>query len=571
MSDQPTDNVLDLTAAVEARRKEEAEKLAAAAAPEETKTGAGGPDDPEFVMECLANNERGDGVLYAALHRGNFLHIKSSGQWLKWAGHHYSLDRLNEATTAVEQVALKYKSEAGKISQAIRRLEEKKAEAEERAKAAERNEDWAGQDAATAEACRYAQDADRAAARRKDLNKRVDRLRSVRGAANCLAWAHCIEEPVAIIGDEIDKKPMLLPCANGVIDLETGELLPGDPRDLLVKAIPVEYLGIDHVNEDWEKFIAQIHQDDPELIGFIRRLLGYCLTGLDVEHFIACFVGEGRNGKGVLFETVREVMGDLAWAAEPELLLEQKNAKNSAGPSPHIISLHGRRLVIASETDENRRISASQVKRLTGGDTMTGRSPHDRFEINFQPTHKLVLVTNHAPKGLAKDFALFERLIYLDYPLRYVDDPVERGKTDQQNAHLFRKKDPDLKKRLHTNLPGILSWLVRGCLEWQKAGGLKPPPRIFAAAAKIRKDEDHLERFIEDICIREEHAWVWFKTFYQEFARWFSENVDEDKRYIPSKKAIGDQLRRKGYRVETKGGTVTAYGLDVPAVAFEPG
>jgi putative DNA primase/helicase len=386
----------------------------------------------------------------------------------------------------------------------------------------------------------------------------------VRGAANALTWSHCIADPLAILGDEIDKRPLLLPCANGVIDLETGELRPGDPADLLVRAIPIEYLGIDCVNDDWEKFIAEIHQDDPQIIPFVRRLLGYCLTGLTTEHFIACFLGEGANGKGTLFEVLREVMGELAWAIEPEMLLEQKNAKSSAGPSPDIISLHGRRLVIASETDQNRKISPAKTKRLTGGDTLTGRSPHDKYEINFQPSHKIVLYTNHPPRGLASDFGMLRRLIYIWYPLRFVDDVQAHQQRDPQNAHLYRPKDGTLKARLLANPSGILAWLVRGELERQKLGGLKPPAAILAAAEAIRRDEDHLERFVDDRCTRPgpEH-WIAFKFFFEQFAHWFSENVDEDKRYIPSKKAIGDQLRRKGYRVEAIGGSARVYGLDV--------
>lgn len=565
MPDETKSNVVDLRSAVEARREEEAAALTPG--PEETPAGTGGPDDPRFILDCLANNERGDGVLYAALHRGCYLHNKATGTWLKWAGHHWSQDRMNEATAAVEKVALKYREQAAALTTEIMRLQDLKEEAEEKAKNCERNEDRSGQASAEAEAGRLANQADRAAERRKTLNKRVDRLRTVRGAANCLTWSHCIDEPLAIIGNEIDRKTWLLPCANGVIDLETGELIPGNPKDLLVRALPIEYLGIDHVNEDWEKFIAEIHQEDPDLVAFVRRLLGYCLTGLTTEHFIACFLGEGANGKGTLFEVLHEIFGELAWAIEPEMILEQKNAKSSAGPSPDIISLYGRRLVVASETDQNRRISAAKVKRLTGGDTLTGRSPHDKYEINFPPSHKLVLYTNHPPKGLASDFGMFRRLIYLWYPLRFVDDVAGHQARDPQNANLFRPKDGRLKERLLANPSGILAWLVRGCLEWQKLGGLKPPPSILAAAEKIRRDEDHLERFIDKengICTRTDpQQWVMFKLFYEKFSRWFADNIDEDKRYIPSKKAIGDQLRRKGYRVEAIGGTSRVYGLEV--------
>ncbi|MGE4544188.1 MAG: phage/plasmid primase, P4 family [Pedobacter sp.] len=563
MSDTP-DKVIDLAAQVEARLRQEAAELAAAEAEQvDQDSTAGGPDDPRFVMQCLANNERGDGILFTALQRGQFVYNKTNALWYSWAGHHWEVDKLNLATTGVESVALKYLDQAAMVRAELDELRNELGALETQAETCRAAKDQAGADAATGKAKRLANQVDAADRKLKGLNKRVERLRTVRGASNCLTWAHCVERPLAIVGDEIDKKPMLLACKNGVIDLETGRLHPGNPSDYLVRAIPVEYYGIEHVNEDWERFQRDIHQDDEDFIGFVRRYFGYSITGLTKEQHLACFIGEGANGKGTMFETLHEVLGELAWSIDPEMILEQKNAKSSAGPSPDIVSLYGRRLVIASETDPNRRISGAKVKRLTGSDTLTGRAPHDKYEINFIPTHTLAAITNHAPRGLAADFALFRRLLYLNYPLRYVADPELEARSDPQNAGIYRQRDPDLPAKLLANKPGILAWLVRGCLEWQR-DGLKPPEQLRAAAEEIRRNEDHLARFIDDNCERvDADRRIMFKALYANFDQWFADNVDEDKRYRPGKKAIGDQLRRKGYRVENSGGQVYVYGLTI--------
>ena len=79
-------------------------------------------------------------------------------------------------------------------------------------------------------------------------------------------------------------------------------------------------------------------------------------------------------------------------------ICDHKNAKSSAGPSQDIISLHGRRMVVASETEKNRRVSAAKIKRLTGGDSITSGLPA-RFEANFKPTHKLIFCSQYPPKG----------------------------------------------------------------------------------------------------------------------------------------------------------------------------
>ena len=380
-------------------------------------------------------------------------------------------------------------------------------------------------------------------------------------------WAHCVPGQLAVRGDEFDRKPMLLPCPNGVVDMETGRLFNGAPDDLLVRAGNVPY-DPNAKSADWWPFLVEIHQGDEDKANFVRRLLGYCLTGLISEQFLACFIGEGGNGKGTLFELMHHILGPLAWSINPELILEQKNPRPTAGPSADIVSLYGRRLVIASETDKNRKIGASNVKRFTGEDTLTGRSPHDKEETNFKPTHKLILYTNHAPKGLTEDFALMRRLLFIEYQLRYVDDVKTWQRREPQNADLFKQKDAGLPGRLREQAPGILADLVRGCLEWQVGGGLKPPDSIVAAAEAHRQSEDHLARFVTQACRRVEGTDHREKLgdVHKAYMAWYCDEVSDKDRYQPSKIGVGKDLVKMGYHKESKSGQTWIYGLGLPAV-----
>jgi len=570
MTTENSDNVVDLREKSEQRAKEEAEKLDAQEA--EKKSGTGGPDDPRFVRECFKHNEVGDGTLYASLHDGKFLFNKIQGKWYAWAGHHWIKDIMGTSVDAVEAVALKYEFAADSISPEIADATEKRNEAEERAKDCEAAEDEEGKRAAEAEKAKYQGRINRLTGERNSLRKRVNQLRGKTRAEKCLWWAHHGPARIAIKGDEFDQKPMLLPCPNGVIDLETGALRDGEPKDLLLRAIPIPYDPSAQA-PTWKKFLLDIHQGNEDVTNFVRRLLGYCLTGLTVEQFIAVFIGEGANGKGTLFELMHHILGELAWSINPELILEQKAQRSSAGPSPDIISLYGRRLAIASETDENRKIGAAAVKRFTGEDTLTGRSPFDKDDTNFEPTHKMVLITNEAPIGLTKDFALYRRLVYLEYQLRYVDDVDAMKRSDPQNAHLYRQKDPALPAKLRKEAPGILADLVKACLEYQKIGGLKPPPCLLAAKEEHRRKEDHLQRYIEEVCTRvpeDEDNKIILGVFHDRYIDWYKREVSSKERYWPSKIMLGKDLVKKGYRKETKGGQTWLYGLKPPVPPDKP-
>lgn len=521
-------NLVDIRAQVEARRAEEARHLEK---PGSKKTPPGGPEDPDFVRQCYNANELGDGILFAALHRGRFLFEASAGEWLAWQGHHWQRDTTGTALTAVEAVAQAYLKEVQAIA---RQLAETTDEDE----------------------------AERLQRRQAQVMRRVNRLRSRRGRENCLIFAAtCGESSLVVTGDQLDGKPWLLPCANGVVDLRTGLIRPGDPNDLLTLAAPVpfpegveEYLatGENSPCPLWEGFIPEIMDDDQGRAAYLMRLFGYGITGLVREHVFAVLFGHGRNGKGTLIETLSAVLGPLASPVPAELLLDQGRASNPAGPSPHLMALRGLRLAFCSETDQGRRFSASRVKWLSGGDTLTGRSPHDRQPTTFPPSHLLCLATNHKPRADAQDFAFWSRLHLIEFALSYVERPIAKHE---------RKIDKSLPERLLKEGPGILAWLVRGCLEWQKQG-LNPPPSVLAATAEYRQSEDDLFAWIEERCIEAADATVTAKAAYQSFRDWWIANISDKP---PSMKRFGDSIARRGYQKDrgAAGGAFRYIGFEL--------
>lgn len=194
----PVASVTDLDAIraqVEERRRYEEETFGG----EPPAGGGGGDITTKVVAACLHQNERGDGVLFSRLQRGKFLYVKRTGQWMTWNGVHWQIDTRNLAMAAVEEVAARYDLERQNYDKMIADCPSEK-------------KDELG----------------RLQALRKLYARRVERLRSVKGVDNCLKFAHQIGvESLAIVGDEIDQKPWLLPCKNGVVDLRTIAIMTG--------------------------------------------------------------------------------------------------------------------------------------------------------------------------------------------------------------------------------------------------------------------------------------------------------------------------------------------------------
>jgi putative DNA primase/helicase len=513
---QTKDTTESLQKAVEARVRAEDSKIEGSSGSEIDITSS-------FISDCLQANEFGDGCLFAALHKAKFVYGKLTGEWFYWAGHHWKRDIRNRAAAMVETIAQCYLEEATNLEQMVAKAQKEK-------------------DSAKADALEN---------RCKAFYKRVKRLRSERGRNNCLKFAHTNNEcSLDVEGEEFDQKWHLLPCRNGVIDLRTGELQDGRPEDFLLKASPVNFEGIDKPAPFWSQALQDIFQENDELIEFVGRLLGYCITGLVKEHVLPVFYGQGRNGKGTLVETLKFILGDLAAPIQSEMLLDQGRIRSSSGPSPDIMGLRGLRLAFASESDEGRRFSTSKVKLLTGGDTLIGRNPHDKHETRFKPTHKLILITNNKPRAPADDYAFWERATLIPFSISFVNrEPKEKNE---------RRADPELDLKLQDEASGILAWLVRNCLAYQERG-LDPPPIIKQATAEYRRDEDLLADFLDEFCFKSPGTRVGASDIYTAFRGWWEAHVS--KRSIPSQKKFGRWMSRKFDR--RKDGTFYYLGVNL--------
>ncbi|MFC1614338.1 phage/plasmid primase, P4 family, partial [Gemmatimonadota bacterium] len=198
---------------------------------------------------------------------------------------------------------------------------------------------------------------------------------------------------------------------------------------------------------------------------------------------------------------------------QSEMLLEQSFSRSSNSPSPDIMSLQGLRVAWASETNDGRSLNSGKVKLLVGGDTLVGRRPYAKREIKFKPSHTLFLLTNRKPHAQADDYALWQRIYLIQFKLSFIDKP---------KANFERVRDPDLQDKLKEESSGILAWLVRGCLEWQRQG-LCPPAVIEKATAEYRSEEDILGHFIDECCECELLAEIKHKELYKAYREWCEE------------------------------------------------
>lgn len=280
--------------------------------------------------------------------------------------------------------------------------------------------------------------------------------------------------------DQWDSDPWLLNTPGGVVDLRTGVLRPARQGDYMTKITEVAPAGD---CPTWLRFLETATNGDAELIGFLQRMAGYCLTGSTRDHALFFVYGTGGNGKGTFLNTIQWVMGDYSRSAPADMFTERKNDAHTT----ELARLMGARLVAAQETEEGKRWAEAKIKALTGGDPVTARfMRQDDFE--FIPQFKLVMTGNHKPGLRNVDEAIKRRLHLIPFT---VTIPAE-------------KRDTALAEKLRAEAGGILAWAIEGCQQWL-AGGLKPPAAVLAATAEYLEQQDAIGVWLEECCETHPH------------------------------------------------------------------
>jgi len=284
----------------------------------------------------------------------------------------------------------------------------------------------------------------------------------------------------------LDSDIYLLNVNNGTIDLRTGNLLPHDPNNLITQRAYVDYLP-NATCPRWEKFIDDVTVGRKDLATYIQRILGYSLTG-DVSRHEAYFMhGGGGNGKSVLSNIIKKVLGTYCKTLKADALMVRRDP---SAPTPDLSVLVGARAVFTSELERGRQLGEGIFKDVVSGDIVPLRGLYAKNVVNFVPCCKIFLPLNDLPIVSGMDRGIWRRIWAIPF------DATFEGKS----------RDLELPHKLEAELPGILAWLVRGCLDVRR-NDIVVPLCVIEKTREYRNELDILQQFVDDVlicCINED-------------------------------------------------------------------
>jgi putative DNA primase/helicase len=362
-----------------------------------------------------------------------------------------------------------------------------------------------------------------AGASAKETNAAEKFAREICSAGKVSAVASLVrtDRAVAVRLEALDHDPWVLNTPNGLVDLRSGGLLPPDPDALCTKqtSVPPDFSG---ACPRWLRFLDEACGGDGEVVAYLKRLMGYALTGSTREQHLTFIWGDGGNGKGVFLNTFTGILGDYAEAATMETFTAAIGDRNTAD----VASLAGSRLVTASETQAGKRWDEARVKALTGGDPIKARFLYQNH-FTFRPAFKLVFIGNHKPEIRDVGPAMKRRIQLVEFNQR----PTV--------------VDQELGDKLREEWPAILAWMIQGCLEWQ-AEGLQPPERVLVSTAAYFAEEDVLGRWMAEETSLDSEAVEGVQSLFQSWEQWTKAGNE----YTGTLKRFSTALAAKGFARE---------------------
>ncbi|HET7111715.1 MAG TPA: phage/plasmid primase, P4 family [Gemmatimonadales bacterium] len=330
---------------------------------------------------------------------------------------------------------------------------------------------------------------------------------------------------IALRPDVFDSDPWALNTPGGVLDLRTGVMGPHNPDALCSKMTAVAP-DMDAGCPTWHSFLLEATNGQPDVIRYLQRVIGYCLTGQVSEQAFWMLWGPGGNGKSVFLNTVTGILGDYARTAPMDTFT---SANNDRHPT-ELAMLLGARLVSASETQASRKWDEARVKGLTGGDPVTARFMRQDF-FTYQPQFKLLFVGNHKPELQVADQAMRRRIHLIPFTVTP------------------KVVDTELGRRLKSEWPAILAWAVRGCLDWQK-DGLAAPPSVFDATEEYFNEQDAIGRWLDESTAEGEDEFVTTERLFESWREWAGRNGES----AGTMRAFVARLQTKGlHKAREKG------------------
>lgn len=338
------------------------------------------------------------------------------------------------------------------------------------------------------------------------------RVASIEGMARNLRF---------VAGDELNSVGVLN-LLNGVLDLQTFELRPHDPADMLTYCLPYAFDPA-ATAPNWRQFLGSL---DAEIVAFLREFAGYALTP-DTRHEMAVWLyGPPGGGKSTFLGGLQAMLGPKAGVLG---LADIERNRFSLADLP------GKTLVVSAEQPGDFLASTHVLNAIISGEQVTVDRKF-KSAVIVTPRAKVAWAMNDFPRVSDANNGIFRRVKVVNFP-----------------AVPVGQRRPELKAAISAEGAGILNWALRGLELLKRRGRFNIPAGVAAATADFITQNDIPANFVADCCTTGPDCRVNSSQLYEAYKRWAQKTGHKPQ----SSTSIAGEWRRLGFeRVRIAGKTV---------------
>lgn len=225
---------------------------------------------------------------------------------------------------------------------------------------------------------------------------------------------------------------------NGIIDIKTNTLLPHSKSHFFTNCLDVEY-NKDAKCNNWIEFLYDVMDGNSELIKSIQQIFGYILLGGDpFLHKAFVFIGSGRNGKGIVLNILKKLLGHGSYSIVPLSMLDK----------PFSLVMLDDSIANISEETPNTINSEAFKNIVAGGEVQAAKKGKD--EYSFKAKCRMIFACNDFPYFDDKNTSLNDRLFIIPFNKTYLEGV---------------NRDPFKLQKILPELSGILNWSIDGAID----------------------------------------------------------------------------------------------------------
>lgn len=336
-----------------------------------------------------------------------------------------------------------------------------------------------------------------------DNNTRLQIIKWSQKSVSSGKLKSCIElasNMLAVSLNDFDNHPSLLNTQDGIVNVDTGELMPHDKTKLMCQITNCGYKVVGGSPVVFAQFLGKVIPDNDTRL-FLLKWLGYGFTGYTHDQtFLFSYGASGANGKSTLFNLIEWMAGSYATTMDQAAIMTNKGFNSNTYELAKLVS---KRWVTVAEIGDGR-FNEQLLKVLTGGDLMTARQVYEKA-VEFQPVLKLAMFGNHKPI-ISQEASTWRRVRLIDFNVTIPEE----------------ERDAKLGEKLREEASIILSYLI-GAYRLSKKDGMKPSEIMTKDAEEYKEENNILQLFFDEKLRFSKVASVMVSTLHKEYLEWARE------------------------------------------------